>query len=55
MCSSRTLRVFILVMECRCNDPPYLAMMCLVIPWYMVSSCLGSLRTCMNYCLIQRR
>ena len=55
MCSSRILRVFILVMECRCGDPPYLAMMCLVIPWYMVSSCLGSLRTCIKFCLIQCR
>lgn len=55
MCCFGILRVFILVMKCSCSDPPYLAMMYLVSVWQMVSSCLGSLRTWMNCCLMQYR
>ena len=30
----------------KCSEPPYLAIMYLARPWYMLSSCPGSLRAC---------
>ena len=32
----------------RWSDPPYLAAICLVSPWWMVPSCPGSLRACIS-------
>ena len=32
----------------RCSDPPYLAAMYLVSPWYISPSCPGSLRACIS-------
>ena len=32
----------------RCSEPPYLADMYLVRPWYMLPSCPGSLRACIS-------
>ena len=37
----------------RCSEPPYLAAMYLVRPWYMVPSCHGSLKACSSCCPMQ--
>ena len=34
------------------REPPYLAVIYLVSPWYMVPNWPGSLRTCMSCCLM---
>ena len=37
----------------RCSEPPYLADIYLVSPWYILPSWPGSLRACISCCPIQ--